>query len=75
MAYYRLYFMSGDQIRRVIELDCKDDDDAIQTVEKHRDGHPMELWNRARLVQRFPAPPPIRSGSLGGIRVGPVLRR
>lgn len=55
MASQRLYFLEDDHIRRVVELSCETDDEAIGLVEAHTDGRPMELWQEARLVKRFEA--------------------
>ena len=53
---YRLYFHGRDgHIHHVIMLDCEDDDRAIRNVCEHRNGEPMELWQRGRKVRDFPA--------------------
>ncbi|MBV8682841.1 MAG: hypothetical protein JO111_08215 [Caulobacteraceae bacterium] len=55
MTDYRLYALSDNRIVRVVELDCDDDDSAIVEASAHACAQPMELWQRARLVKRFPA--------------------
>ncbi len=55
---YRLYFFEGRHIVHVVELDCKDDADAVRLVAEHVDGRAMELWQRGRLVKEFPADDP-----------------
>jgi hypothetical protein len=53
---YRLYFMDEENhVGRALEFDCADDEEAILAIESHRDGHAMELWNRARRVKSLPA--------------------
>jgi hypothetical protein len=37
------------------ELSCPDDDFAIKIVTDYDVGHAMQLWNRAKLIKRFPA--------------------
>ena len=55
MTDYRLYALSGGRIVRVVELDCVDDDSAILQASAHANDQPMELWQRARFIKRFPA--------------------
>jgi hypothetical protein len=52
---YRLYFLEGGHFRRVVDLECAGDADAISQVPEHADGRSMELWHRGRLVKRFSA--------------------
>jgi hypothetical protein len=43
---YRLYFVGHDgHFSGVVELSCADDAAAIEAVDEHRDGRPMELWS------------------------------
>lgn len=58
MPYYRLYYLTEDHIRQVVEIVCETDEEAIATVEKHRDGRAMQLWQEARCVRRFEATAP-----------------
>lgn len=56
MAHYKLYFLDhADHIRKAIDLECDTDEQAIAAVEDHRKTGPLELWQGARCVQRFPA--------------------
>lgn len=56
MTDYRLYFLDETgHIREALELDCRDDDEAITLAEARREGGPIELWQRSRVVRRFPA--------------------
>jgi hypothetical protein len=56
MPDYRLYFYDDQyRIRFVMTLECADDQEAIQSAEKHRDGRALEVWCRTRLVKRFEA--------------------
>lgn len=56
MLSYRLYFLGREgRITRAVELECANDEDALQAVEEHVDGHPMELWQQARKVRVFAA--------------------
>ena len=57
MPDYRLYFLQDNHIRHVVTITCEEDAEAIELVEKHRDGRAMELWERDRLVKRFDAKP------------------
>lgn len=58
MTDYRLYALSGGRIVRVVELDCDDDDSAIQTASARAHAQPMELWQRGRFIKRFPVDEP-----------------
>jgi hypothetical protein len=53
MQHYRLYFLRDNHVRRVVELQCESDQHAIETVNEHRNGLDMELWQQSRLVKRF----------------------
>lgn len=58
MADYRLYALNDGRIARVVELDCDDDDSAIEAASARAKTQPMELWQRARLIKRFPIEEP-----------------
>ena len=58
MTDYRLYALSGGRIVRVVELDCDDDDSAIEAASARADAQPMELWRRERFIKRFPVDEP-----------------
>ena len=54
MPQYRLYFLdAAGHINRRVELDCRDDDEAIERANKHEIGYGMELWRGARRVKVF----------------------
>jgi hypothetical protein len=56
MAHYRLYFLGADdRVSRGIDLDCPDDDAAIEVVGQHKHEHAMELWSGVRKVRYFPS--------------------
>ena len=51
---YQLYLISADgELRRRVELDCRDDEHAIAAVEESISDQAMELWQGERLVKRF----------------------
>ena len=51
---YRLYFLNdAGHVKFRVELDCEDDDHAIQTARRAADGRAMELWNQDRQVKVF----------------------
>jgi hypothetical protein len=55
MRYYRLYFLnSAGRIQQALDMECVDDDAAIEEASPKADGRDMELWNRDRIVHRFP---------------------
>jgi hypothetical protein len=54
MPGYRRYFLDdAGHFKHVVEFDCHDDAQAIDTLEQHRDGRHMELWCRARFIRSF----------------------
>ena len=56
MPHYRLYFFSADgHIKRRVDLDCRDDEEAIGEAAKHEVGDGIELWCDTRRVKRFEA--------------------
>ena len=60
MTDYRLYLLDASgHIRHAVEFECTDDKEALTLAEEHRRKrrhvHAMELWQRARLIQKFPA--------------------
>jgi hypothetical protein len=51
---YKLYFMDGrDRITRRVDLECRDDDHAVEVVSEQTSHSAMELWRDSRLVKRF----------------------
>jgi len=54
MPEYRLYFIGpSGRFAGVQELDCPDDEAAIETARRYVDGRAMELWEQARKVRAF----------------------
>jgi len=57
MPSYRLYFLDAEgHIRRRLDLECRDDDEAIEQASAHDIGRGIELWCGARRVKKFKAP-------------------
>lgn len=55
--HYRLYFLDdAGHIELHHEFEVIDDKRAIRTSEGWREGRPMELWERDRLVKRWHNP-------------------
>ena len=53
---YRLYLLDkNNHVRRRVDLECRDDEHAIEVVSEHEWYSVMELWQRYRLVRRFEA--------------------
>jgi hypothetical protein len=56
MPDYRLYFLSSEgRVAHAVELQCRDDENAIEMAESQADGRGMELWCLERRVKIFPA--------------------
>jgi hypothetical protein len=54
MPHYRLYFLRADnRVDRAVDLDCADDEEAINKASELRGPQAMELWQRTRLVTRI----------------------
>lgn len=54
MTDYRAYVVGpGDHIRAVRELDCADDQAAVEAARQFVNGHDVELWERGRKVARL----------------------
>ncbi len=54
MTHYRLYFLDHqDHIRHAVSLECDSDEDALATLQDHRDGRTLELWEGVRRVARL----------------------
>jgi hypothetical protein len=52
---YRIYFVGHDgRFAGVKELECVGDAEAIEEAKQLIDGRDIELWQRARFIQRFP---------------------
>ena len=56
MPDYRLYFLDANgKVAHAVELQCPNDDNAIQLAETHADGRDMELWSLKRRIRTFQA--------------------
>ena len=56
MAYYRFYFLDHQEhIRRALDVQCKDDVDAIEQAIQRLDGRALEIWQGERPVRRVNA--------------------
>lgn len=57
MLYYRLYFFDrfSGHIDHFREFEAEGDDAALALAAGWGDGRRMELWNRDRLLMRWPA--------------------
>jgi hypothetical protein len=56
MAVYRAYIVGlHDRSIGVVQMDCVDDDSAIQSASRLVDCHDVELWQMDRPVARFDA--------------------
>mgnify|MGYP001133517552 CR=1 FL=1 len=65
MPSYRLYFLnSAGSIRQAAELPCQNDEEAIAHAVRRCDGQAMELWDRDRVVEVFPAAERALAGGL-----------
>jgi hypothetical protein len=57
MPHYRVYFLGGgNRINEAIDLDCKNDDEAIEKATGVRYTHAIEVWQGTRLVKRIDPP-------------------
>jgi hypothetical protein len=58
MPGYRAYIVGQDgHFVRAIELDCKDDNAAIESAKQFIDGCDVELWQQDRRIARFDRKP------------------
>jgi hypothetical protein len=58
MSNYRVYVIGDDgHFLRAIQIDCQDDNAAIESARQFIDGHDIELWQRDRRMARFDARP------------------
>jgi len=57
MPHYRLYFLARvtGTIDRHEEFVARDDDHALELIEPHVGGQPLELWTGGRRVGQFEA--------------------
>jgi len=67
MSDYRVYIIGADgQVVRAIQLNCRDDNAAIESAKQFINGHDIELWQRDRRVARFDDRPKDTMGWLRG---------
>jgi hypothetical protein len=75
MTDYRVYIIGDDDhIMGRIDIDCADDNAAIESAKQYIDGHDIELWQRDHRIARFDMRPegkllldrrrPVRSAKL-----------
>jgi hypothetical protein len=58
MTDYRVYVVGNDgHFVRAVQLDCPDDNAAIESAKQFVDGLDVELWQRDRRVARFDRKP------------------
>ena len=58
MPHYRAYFLQRDNsISSALDLDCRDDAHAIETVTGMGRADPVELWQGARRIARIEPTP------------------
>ena len=56
MPDYRIYVIGTDgHFERSIQLDCPDDNAAIEAARQFIDGADIELWQRDRKIAKFGA--------------------
>ena len=57
MPDYRLYFFDANRhIRKRLDVECRDDDEAIERASTYDIGHGIELWCGSRRVRIFTKP-------------------
>ena len=57
MPHYRLYFLDAKgYLRDGLDLDCRDDDEAIAQAKSHDVGYGIDLWHGPRRVTVLRAP-------------------
>jgi hypothetical protein len=58
MTYYRVYFIGNDgHFVSAIELDCPNDNAAIESAKQFINGHDIELWREDRKIAKFDRKP------------------
>jgi hypothetical protein len=58
MTDYRVYFIGNDgHFVRAIQLDCPNDNAAIESAKQFIDGFDLELWQRDRRIAAFDRKP------------------
>jgi hypothetical protein len=60
---YRLYFLNPQgRVRERVDLECGDDDEAMQVAEARAEGRAAELWRGAVLIREYPGSEPSNGG-------------
>ena len=55
---YRLYFLDhAGHVTRRVDLECDDDEQAVEAARSHAEDMTMELWRRETMIKRFPRDP------------------
>jgi hypothetical protein len=58
MTGYRIYLLANDDhATKRIDIDCADDDAAIEIAKQYIDGRDIELWQRDRRIAQFDRKP------------------
>jgi hypothetical protein len=58
MTDYRVYVIGKDgHFVRVVQLDCPDDNSAIESAKQFMDGDGIELWQRDRQIIKLDSKP------------------
>jgi|HubBroStandDraft_5_1064220.scaffolds.fasta_scaffold1614480_2 hypothetical protein len=54
MTYYRAHLIDDDgRFHKAIDLDCKNDEAAIESAKQFVIGHDVELWQQDRRIIRL----------------------
>ena len=55
MRQYRIFILEGGAhlSQPPIEIECKDDGEAVNSAKQLVDGHDIELWEKSRFIARF----------------------
>lgn len=69
MSDYRVYVIDDhDHIAKRIDLDCADDNVAIEYAKQFINGQDIELWQRDRRIARFDSRPKDTLGIRGALK-------
>ena len=67
MSHFRAYVVSRDgHFMKSLVLDCADDRAAVESAKQLVDDHDIELWQRDRMIARFPRKQGFQSSELSG---------
>jgi hypothetical protein len=54
MAHYRAYVIGrDDRIQKAVDLDCTDDEAAVEAARQFVDGNDVEVWQQNRKLTRL----------------------